>query len=258
LGFDRKNFEEEGHEWLDSAEKQCKNIQKLVRKLVRDLQKRKTQRILISSLELAEFIILTKIPSLIVTTLDYLIPILMLLNEIRLIKKYSENMLKFARKINDTYGKLRGCQYKAFYYRKTGDFEKAIRRYFKMLMYCLKTKDHRNELEAYGLIGMCYYYKGELEKALPFQERSVSGRVEPEESRHRLVLDKHGRKVRIETLIKGKNIPKNSKKFNSQIYGKATYEPCYSDSEHDEITLFQDYSHVNASDILIDMTPGEK
>lgn len=78
-------------------------------------------------------------------------------------------MLRFARKVNDTYGKLRGCQYKAYYFRKCGEYEKALKRYFKMLAYCLKTKDYRNEILAYSNISVCYYYLGQMDKAIPFQ-----------------------------------------------------------------------------------------
>lgn len=258
LNYPRVGFEEEGPQKLKNCNNQCHHVKNMLSNLMVAIRKRKTQRVMVHSLELAEFILSTQLPTLIIVTLDYLIPFLMLLNEIRLTKKYSEDLLHYSRKINDTYGKLRGCQYKAFYYRKTGDYVSALKRYFKMLKYCLKTKDYRNEVQAYGLIGLCYYYKGDIEKALPFEERAVSGKVEPEESRHRLVLDKQGRKVKIENRMPNRKLSHYGKMFNSQIYGRATYEQATSDSEAEEITLYADYNDVNDSDKLIDMTPGQK
>jgi hypothetical protein len=86
----------------------------------------------------------------------------------------------------------------------------------------------------------------------------MTGQVEPDDSLHRLILDKQGKRILLGNGIDKFEEQSKPGRYNSQVFGKPNYEMTYSDSEGEEITLLEDYSNVNESDKYIDMSPGER
>lgn len=230
LGHKRENFEEKGPGIIKQCMEDLQITKMKLKKLVAILRFRKCKEILFHSQSLADTCVQTKLPSIIVVVLDFFIPLLQNFNEISLVEKYSKIMMEYSRKSKNMRGKLRASEFMGFFYRTNNQPKKALKRYFKMLEYALKLYSKQSELKAYGDIGMCYYYMGEIKKSIPFQKRSMMGILEPKKSRLR------------------------EKEKNN---GKNNFE---SSSEGEEITLQdnllgkKDESEKN----LDEMTPGER
>ena len=230
LGLTRKNFEYQGPTIINRTREAIGLVEVKLTNLLRVLRFRKCKEILQYSLELCDIVIQTELPNLVVTSLDYLIPILQNFNEITLIKKYTEVMMRYGRLIPDQDAKMRASEFKGYYFRKNGWYDKALKRYFKMLHYALLSRNREAELRSYSLIGMCYYYMGRVEKSIPFERRSIMGVLEPDNSR-----------------LRTKRI--------SDLEGNFIQ----SDSEGEEITLNDPIQDNNApGKKVLDMTPGQR
>lgn len=230
LGHKRKNFEEKGPGIVKKSREDLALTTTKLEKLASILRYRKCKDILFYSQDLADTAIQTQLPSIIVHILDFFIPLLEYFNEISLIEKYSRVLMEYSRQKEDLKGKLRASEFMGLFFRANNKFQKALKRYFKMLEYSLKSNSNKAELRAYGAIGLCYYYMGEIEKSIPFERRAMSGILEPRTSRLRR---------------------KSLKKFKE--YGE-------SDSEGEEITLQENIMEEStAQEKSIDeMDPGER
>lgn len=92
-------------------------------------------------------------------------------------------------------------------FQKLQQYKLALSYFAKMLQCSWKIKDNDHEILAYDLIGMQYYYMGELEKSKLYHQKMVEGELEPESS--------NLRRLAIENFLKKKN-HKNDINFNSE------------------------------------------
>lgn len=136
-------------------------------KLVSILRYRKCKEILFHSHALTDTCVQTQLPSVIISVLDFFIPLLQNFNELTMICKYSRILMDYSRRSNNTRGKLRACEFYGYYLKMNNKYEEALKRFFKMLEYSLRINEKELEIKAYGNIGMCYYYLGEIQKVSP-------------------------------------------------------------------------------------------
>lgn len=217
IGHKRRGFEEKGPGIIKTCRENLMVTKMKLEALVSILRFRKCKDILNYSHVLADTVIDTKLPLIIITVLDFFIPLLQNYNELTLIKKYARILLDYSRDRKHSYGKLRASEFFGFYYRMNSEFDKALKRYFKMLDYSLKINSKDSEIKAYSNIGMCYYYLGEIEKSAPFERRAVMGILEPRESRLR--KDVNGWKKEYDSDSEGEEIT-----LQDNVFGESENE----------------------------------
>lgn len=85
---------------------------------------------------------------------------------------------------NDYPRKLDSYKWLALVYQDHQKIELALMYLKKMLRLAWAIGDHDRELLAYDLLGIQFYYLGEIDKASYFHQRMVNGELEPELSAH--------------------------------------------------------------------------
>jgi hypothetical protein len=102
--------------------------------------------------------------------------------------------------------KLKAYKYLGKCFQTVGNHAMAIFYFVKLLQTAWFCNSNRYELLAYDLIGVQYYYLGELEKAKYYHEKMMSGETEPINSE----LRKLGINKLINKLLEGQNLTKKN------------------------------------------------
>ena len=128
----------------------------------------------------------------------------------------------------------RGCKYLGLCAQLRQDYQKALSYFIKMLQHSMLCHSESLEMKAYDLIGMQYYYLGDLQKAAYFHSKMSKGTFEAEDSNLRRL---------IEARVKQHDHPMKYQ------FTKNTAEVVSSDEEAD-IPLGRDYEEFVKSHVL--------
>jgi len=100
-------------------------------------------------------------------------------------------------------------------YKQLKNYERALYNYKKQMAIAWYNKDIVRELETYDNIGICYYYLGNINKAIFYHNRFINKQVEEDMSKIKwndYVLKKKG-KSHTHSLFEDYNIKLNDKSF---------------------------------------------
>ena len=84
--------------------------------------------------------------------------------------------------MRDKYGELHAYMELGKNYLSEQEYQKAMTSFKKVLEFAWELNDKAEEIKAYDFLGICYFYKGDLEGADYYHNRMVGGQVETEAS----------------------------------------------------------------------------